>query len=101
MKRTLTLLLISLFIVGALAGCGRVAKKNNKLKSNETSKTTSSIGDVKKMDDNEFITETLKGETELNLDNVEDTIDDLGDLDQLINSKDPIADIPKNVRVAN
>ena len=112
MKKTLIAILTFILTAGFLIGCGnKIAKKNLEQKNNSTATTIEDkksqnteegkkaeelkkIGDSEKMDDSQFLSTPLQGEEPIKLDEVDSIIEGLGDLDTLINTNDPIADIP-------
>jgi hypothetical protein len=112
MKKAIVIILSSLIIMASLSGCGRsLAARygqgviNDKTASNAEKETGSTNGrkltidDIKNLDDNKLTQQITGGEDTLNLDEAGLPDADLQELDNILNDKDPIADIPANVKV--
>jgi len=106
MKKVIILILALVLTTTYLIGCGKsisqknLNQKNNASTSNieerasQKTENIKKVGDPEKMDDSQFLSTPLQGEEPIKLDEVDSTIAGLGDLDTLINTNDPIADIP-------
>lgn len=113
MKKAIVIILSSLIIMASLSGCGRsLAGRNGNGAVNEKTAATDAIketgsvnntkltiDDIKNLDDSKLTQQITGGEDTVNLDESDLSDADLQELDNILNDKDPIADIPVNVRV--
>lgn len=110
MKRAIIIALASLFLIATLGGCAKNLGKKN---SGETPKDNSSVVDVqksqeqsnltmdnvKKLDDNKLTEQISGGEEQTKIEDVDLINEEIEGIDAILSDKDPIADIPSNIKV--
>jgi hypothetical protein len=107
MRKILVIISLCILSVAIFTGCGKnsalkeqkKSSSNTAIQNNENATTQKQdqikqIGDPSKMDDSEFMSVPGSGEPKLNIDDVDVTVTDLGDIDSLVNNVDPLAGIP-------
>lgn len=113
MKKTVISAIVTLALIATMTGCSKgLATKDSKQisKTGSSTQSTSSktsasnqekaaVKDIKNLDDSKLVEQISGGEEELKIDGVDSSSEDLDVIDDILNEKDPIADIPSNVKV--